>query len=301
VSSSQHSQTDSKQGHTRYECESCGIRFATEISDPACERCGRPTDVLTEIDPVPENSIRVYCHSKSCDFEVVVHEDDADFPARLAEARAKLHSSQKLHPTRYEQPHGWPDETEEDERRICGRLESEEELQVWLESYFEKHGWTAIREVSPAHSDVRADLIVNHEDYGWIGIETKYFKSDGGAKIAKAHHQITRKYRGKKYIGKRINLWAICPYFHGINSQRHGMGGNQQRLRGKIIREMFCKHGMGYIGLDTSTDLLIDFAYSKPIAKIPVNGDEDSRHYENVDIDAIKESVQDKMEKYDYK
>lgn len=287
------------QSPTRYECDVCGIRFVTELPNPACERCGRPGDVLTEIDPVPENSVRIYCNS--CDFEEVVHEDDAYFPVELAEARAKLHSSQGGHPTQFERPYGWPDEPEENERRTCGRLESEEELQVWLENYFEEHGWTAIREVSPAHSSVRADLIVNHEDYGWIGIETKYFKNDGGAKIAKAHHQITRKYRGKKYIGKRINLWAICPYFHGINSHTHRIKNSQQRLRAKMVREMFCKHGIGYIELNTRSDLLIDFAYSKAIAKIPVNGDEESRHYENVDINAIRESVQDKIERYDYK
>lgn len=284
--------------HARYECEICCHRFATNIENPACERCGRSPKVLHEIDPVPKNSVRIYC--KNCDFEAIVHEDDAHFPSRLAEARADLHSSQKMHPTRIEQPYEWPAETEEDDRRICGRLESEEELQVWLENYFEKHGWTAIREVSPARSSVRADLIVEHDDYGRIGIEAKYFKRDGGAKIAQAHHQIIKKYRGKKFIGKRIDLWAICPYFHGMNSQRATLSTNQQHLRSRLMREMFCKHGIGYIGLDTSEPLLIDFAYSVPVAKIPVNGNEDSRHYENVDIEEINDAVQKKMDKYEY-
>lgn len=296
------SQGESKTGgareHSRYECDVCGHRFATEVSNPACERCGRPPDVLEEIKRVPEGSVRVYC--TSCDFEAVVHHDDAYFPRELAEGRAKLHSSQRGHPTRFEQPYELPDETEEDERRICGRMESEEQLQIWLENYFEEHGWIAIREVTPARSSVRADLIVNHEDYRWIGIEAKYFKRDGGAKIAKAHHQITRKYRGKKYIGNRIDLWAICPYFHGMNSQSHSIGSKQQHLRARLMREMFCKHGIGYIGLDTSNDLLIDFGYSVPVAKIPVNGNKESRHYENVDINEIRERVQKKMEKYDY-
>jgi len=241
--------------------------------------------------------MRVYC--TDCDFETVISTDDADFPKKLAEGRANLHSAQKGHFPRFETEFGWREEGEPAANRICGQLESEEELQSWLESYFESQGWTAIREVSPHNSSVRADLIVNHDKYGWIGIEAKYFKRDGGAKIAHAHHQIINKYRGKKYLGEKIELWAICPYFYGIN-RPSGLGANQQRLRCRLIREMFCKHGLGYIGLDTRNDLLIDFAYSRPIAKIPVNLDEESRHYENVDIVEITESVEKKIEKYDY-
>lgn len=158
-----------------------------------------------------------------------------------------------------------------------------------------------MREVKPAHSSVRADLIVKHEKYGWIGIEAKYFKRDGGGKAAKAHHQITRKYRGKKYAGRnKIDLWAICPYFHGRNNERNRLGYRPHQQRANMIREMFCKHGIGYIDL-TRSELLIDFSFSKANSKIPVKDDEESRHYENVDADAIRENVQDKMEEYDYR
>jgi hypothetical protein len=47
----------------------------------------------------------------------------------------------------------------------CPRFQNEDELQDWLEDEFEKAGWTAIREVTPHSSSVRADLIVNHEGY----------------------------------------------------------------------------------------------------------------------------------------
>lgn len=282
----------------RYECDVCGHRFEAETSIPACKQCGRPPETLEQIADLPEDSIRIYC--TKCDFETTIHREDAYFPRRLAEGRAAIHSSQRGHPTKFEQSKKFSDERDGDARRICGKLDSEEELQTWLESYFEENGWVAIREVSPANSSVRADLIVKHDEYGWIGIETKYFENDGGAKVAQAHHQISRKYRGKKYIGNRINLWAFCPYFHGMNREGIGFKPNQQRLRAEFSREMFCKHGVGYIGLNTP-DLLIDFAYSMPIAKIPVNGDEESRYYENVDIEKIRQSVKRKMEEYDYR
>ena len=84
-----------------------------------------------------------------------------------------------------------------------GPVSSEAELQRNLKSYFEKHNWLAVREVSPTDSRVKADLIVKHDTYGWFGIETKYFNNDGGGKVADAHHQIISQYRGRRYINDR--------------------------------------------------------------------------------------------------
>jgi len=186
--------------------------------------------------------------------------------------------------------------------RHTGKLDSEQELQEWLESYFEENGWTAIREVSPNNSTYKADLIVNHEDYGWIGVETKFFEGDGGGKMADAHHQIVRKYRHEKYINNRIRLWAVCPYFSGINDQSE-YKKRQQQNRATIMREFFCRHGIGYIDLDKG-NVEIDFAYSSSDTKIPVGGDyseslEERR--EDVDIGKIRDMVSKKCEKFDYK
>ncbi|WP_458211021.1 hypothetical protein [Haladaptatus sp. NG-SE-30] len=181
---------------------------------------------------------------------------------------------------------------------LCGRLDSEEELQEWLKEFFESRGWTAIREVTPHGSNYKADLIVEHEAFGWVGIETKYFRNDGGGKAAKAHHQITRRYRGEKYIGKKIDLWAVCPYFWGINSQDPEY--QQDRIRSVFMREFFGHHGIGYINLNRPT-LLIDYAYSDSKQKIPVGGDYLSQYFESVDIEYIRERVQAKRREYDYR
>ena len=174
---------------------------------------------------------------------------------------------------------------------------SENELQRKLEQHFENHGWVAIREVSPHGSNVKADLIVEHDSYGWFGIETKYFSRDGGAKLADAHHQIVSKYRGRRYIGNRINLWAICPFFTGYDSDEW----HRQRAewRSDFVREFFCRHGVGYVNPSRSP-LLIDFAYSTASYKVPVDTDRQTRHHENVDIDRIRSSVKRKIEEYQY-
>jgi len=182
---------------------------------------------------------------------------------------------------------------------LCGELESEEELQIWLEDFFEDQGWIAIREVSPRGSDVRADLIVSHDEYGWFGIETKYMRGDGGGKIATAHHQITQKYRGQKYLGEKIDLWVICPYFWGMNSPDYTEKHSQQASRATFTREFFCRHGIGYLDLDRY-QLLLGFAYSKPWAKVPVGGEYLDDYIDDVDLDKIVESVNRKMGKYGY-
>jgi hypothetical protein len=155
-----------------------------------------------------------------------------------------------------------------------GPVSSEAELQRKLKSYFEKHNWLAVREVSPTDSRVKADLIVKHDTYGWFGIETKYFNNDGGGKVADAHHQIVSKYRGKRYINDRINLWAAS-------------------WRQQYTRELFCKHGVGYVN-PRRNPLLIDFAYSVPTRKVPVDTNRETRHHTNVDIEEIRSVVKKK-------
>lgn len=283
-------------GLNRFECPDCGRRFDSNDEVSACNFCSTVCGSDNHVDRVAENALRVYC--EDCDFEVDIDKSTVQFPMKLAEGRKQLHESQGSHRVMVvggEDANGVKDNG----MSLCGTIESEDQLQDWLESYFEKQGWTAIREVSPHNSNYKADLVVNHSDYGWMGIETKYFDGDGGAKIAQAHHQLTRKYRGEKYIGNRINLWAFCPYFNAYNSPSR-IHSRTQITRAELSRELFCKHGIGYIDLDRN-ELLIDFAYSQPVAKVPVDANANDRYYENVDMDDIQKAVKRKMEKYDYK
>lgn len=178
-----------------------------------------------------------------------------------------------------------------------GSVSSEDQLQEELEEHFEAHGWTAIREVSPHASNLKADLIVEHDSHGWFGIETKYFDGDGGGKVADAHHQIVSKYRGKRYIGNKINLWAICPYFSGFDKDE--WHAQRADWRNDFVRELFCRHGIGYVN-PLRSPLLIDFAYSTASYKVPVDTDRHTRHHENVDITEIKSSVEEKIERFGY-
>ena len=161
---------------------------------------------------------------------------------------------------------------------------NEDALQTWLEDYFESHGWTAIREVSPHNSNHRADLLVHHDDYDWIGIECKHMKSPrAGRKVAEAMDQIISKYRGRKYIGNRVDLWAFCPYFYKDNADRQPQ---------QTIREMLCYYGIGVLFTDRA-DLRIDFAYSDRDTKIQVENPSGDRYG---DITAIRESVSPKLD-----
>jgi len=176
--------------------------------------------------------------------------------------------------------------------------ESEDQMQAQLEAFFENHGWTAIREVSPHHSSDRADLIVGSPQYGWFGIETKFWEQDGGAKLADAHEQIVGQYRGQKYIGERIDRWVLFPYFSG--QQREN---DDERLsaratwRRQFTRELLCRHGVG-IGYFAHGAGVLDYAYSRAECKVPV-GDH-PRHNDNVDMDVIDEMIKRKMNRLSY-
>lgn len=164
---------------------------------------------------------------------------------------------------------------------MCGKLESEDELQEWLEAAFEESGWTAIREVSPHSSDYRADLIVEHDEYGWFGIETKFIGSNQGPMdMAKAHHQIVQKYRGRKYIGNRIDLWAVCPYIKFTNCKEFPDDGKEDRRQrrrferekwGKInhTKAFFSHSGIGWINLN-HYHLNMEFIQSTSGGRVPV-------------------------------
>lgn len=249
-------------------------------------------------DEEPMNDVyRAYC--EECDWTIEITDDDAQLPRRYVHGVANCHEAQGCgYSTQVEEP----PVRDELGMRQTGRLDSEEELQLWLEEYFEDNGWIAIREVSPHYSSYKADLIVSHDDYGWFGIETKYFEGDGGGKMADAHHQITRKYRHQHYLGEKISLWAVCPYFSGLHAAGEYSNSRQQQGRATLMREFFCRHGIGYIDLDSS-NVKIDFAMSSKETKVPVGGEYEKyldEYREKVDMDHIREMVSRKCERFDY-
>lgn len=181
-------------------------------------------------------------------------------------------------------------------RERVASIDNEDELQEWVSEGLETNGWDVIREVSPDRSDYRVDLLCIHPQFGRIGVETKYVGTgEGGKKISRAHEQITQQYWNKKYWNDKILLWAICPYF-----ERAYCEGDYNRTataeRNEFTREFFCHYGIGYLQ-PTHTYNVIDFGYSVAERKIPafsVDRDIPSRHYENVDIENVRESVREK-------
>jgi len=194
---------------------------------------------------------------------------------------------------------------------LCGVLDSEDELQEWLKDAFEEAGWTAIREVSPHSSDYRADLIVEHDRFGWFGIETKFIGTGRGlTNIAKAHHQIIQKYRGRRYIGEKIDLWCVCPYLQNANTIREpGMDKKKMRQRTEYERKrrqkllstrpFFQQAGIGWIGLDTYS-LGIEFVESTSYGTVPTGYVINPTDYEE-NYETYKSIVKDRFESCDIK
>lgn len=87
---------------------------------------------------------------------------------------------------------------------------SEQAFQEYLEEQFEGNGFTAIKEVSPAHSNYRADLLLIHDEFGKIGLELK--KLSGGTDAGRAHQQIVRQYAGKS----TLTTESTCGHLHLI-------------------------------------------------------------------------------------
>jgi len=167
---------------------------------------------------------------------------------------------------------------------------NEDEFQEWLQHTFRSHGWKAFREVSPSGTDYRADLLVHHDNWGWIGIECKYMSSPrNGKKVGEAIEQIVTKYRGEEYppgTGE-VDLWAMAPYFSKDGGSTTGIT--------QTIREVLCHFGIAVLW-PQERSMKIDFAYSSSETKILL-GDERGRDYG--DIERIRAMVSKKRDAFE--
>lgn len=177
-------------------------------------------------------------------------------------------------------------------------IQSENELQAWLVDELKANGWDAIREVKPDHSDYRIDILALHSDYGRIGIETKFIRpGDGGRVFADACRQITEQYWDLKILNKPVHLWALAPYFEGEFTREYDEEWMKGFVTGrrKFVREFFCRYGIGILRI-LRDYVYFDYAFSVGEYKIPVSEECPNRYFENVDIDAIRESVRRKRD-----
>lgn len=252
----------------------------------------------------PEDTVWVVACGHQCGFVRYITADECEETKELAYGVASLHNATGC---RWPRPQYVGPETPDDRHdglRLCGYHDDEDSVQAWLAESLRDAGWRAEREVEPRESNHAADVVAEHDDLGLIGFEVKFFDSDGGGKAADAHHQITRKYRGRRYPlfgNRRVNAWAFVPYY--VTGSRFETAMSQQTA----IREFMWRHGIGDVDL-TRPYGIADFVNSKPEGKVPLFA-EDKHGYETETLDEYRESfdreylddfLARKMEDYDY-
>jgi len=169
---------------------------------------------------------------------------------------------------------------------VQSRPRDEDELQRELALLFRSNGWTAVREYSPDHANVRVDLLADHDAYGRIGVETKFLTTArSGGTLAEAHMQITRDYWHRQYNGEQITLWAIAPYYHGETLP----GSVDERRVQSFVREFCHRQGIGVIDCHANT-LTATFANGT----IPIAGPYLDTYDAKLDVESLRKSVQQK-------
>jgi hypothetical protein len=125
----------------------------------------------------------------------------------------------------------------------------ESDYKDFLEDYFSDHGWTVIREEAPAGTAYSADMLIEDDELGWFGIEAKV-TNYGGSQPAAAHHQIVKKYRGRMYIGHRIDRWIYAPFYQYAADAADSTDipdPQRQHIVTELVCGFFNKHGIGYL------------------------------------------------------
>jgi hypothetical protein len=177
-------------------------------------------------------------------------------------------------------------------------LDSENDLQDYLQSELEAGGWRTDDEVYVRKAKKRADIIAEHPDFGALGIEIKFFRGDSGAVISEAHHQIVSRYRGQNYRSfGTVDLWAICPCFKDTHDEScDDWYTERARERRRLTQSLFCRNGVGFIALRAS-ELYVAFNQGGNGWRIPF--DQDSSYYDP-DMKKIRSRVREKMANFSY-
>lgn len=153
-------------------------------------------------------------------------------------------------------------------------------------------GWTAIKEYRPDHSQKRVDIYAEHNEYGIVGIETKYIRShrDGG-RLAEAYLQITRDYWRRQYNQEKILLWAVAPYFA---PGKLPDTANDQRIS-DFARQFLTATGVGYINCHNDT-LTIQYSDTDLRLSIPIAGPYADTYASRVDVERLRAEVRERRQ-----
>jgi hypothetical protein len=174
-------------------------------------------------------------------------------------------------------------------------IDVESDYKDFLEDLFSDHGWTVLREQPPAGTDYSADMLIEHDELGWFGIEAKV-TNYGGRQPAAAHHQIVKKYRGRMYIGHRIDRWVYAPFYQypeGAKLSTDIPDPQRQSIVTELVCPFFSKHGIGYLD---PFRWVIKFQLHDPKYTISI---QDEVNHTN--IDKIDSYVDKQMQEYSYR
>lgn len=156
-----------------------------------------------------------------------------------------------------------------------------------------------MREVRPDRSKYKVDMILIHKKFPRIGIEVKYLRpGEGGSVLADAHKQIVNQYWDKKYLGEKIDLWAIAVYGNKFTYDNAEQGGYRARYEMKVefAQNFFNRWGIGFLRLGEIA--LIEWAQGGrgelKMPAFPIESSIPMRHYEKFDPEAVLKSVRRK-------
>jgi len=180
---------------------------------------------------------------------------------------------------------------------LRNEISSEDDLQHYIAAGMEQNGWTALREVTTAFGNHRADIIGHKDDIGTVGIECKYV-TGGPIVAAEAARQIIDKYAGEKFINWRVDMWAVCLYGRAFRpaSERPTESEHRRGLdRGTIYTSKRILNGLG-IGFTTSyaDRVQIEFLPSGQGVQIPLfqnDGEMPETYTENFDRTRVMELI----------
>jgi hypothetical protein len=176
-------------------------------------------------------------------------------------------------------------------------FESEQQFQNYLEEKFESAGFTAIQEVSPHHSQYRADMILLHDEFGPIGLELKLLS--GGSDAGKAHQQIVRQYAGKKYIGHRVEKWAFAPYMPKLQDAENRKERDRAFQVGKleVLEHFFHRYGIGTLNVHSRPYARLKWGSKKEfmLPAFPMKREIPERNRKGYNLELIDERIDSRL------
>jgi len=178
-------------------------------------------------------------------------------------------------------------------------INSEDDLQNYIEHGMESNGYTVIREIKPHYSNFRADIVAQHDSIGTVGIECKYV-TGGPIVAAEAARQVIDKYAGQKFVNWKVDVWGICLFGRcfrpdSINKQISDRREIKDNSTVETTKRIMNGFGLGWV---TAHDdrVVMEFLPSGRDVCIPLfhSDGENPEWFDKVDMERIESLVEDR-------